>query len=65
MLTFFKASYLRTTHAAMPTSRLTSGCAQWRSQPKNLGGGEYFDFKRETVFGSVHGLSRHLATRYG
>jgi len=36
---------------------------QWRSQPKSLGRGKSFDFKRATVFCLGHPLSKHKMTK--
>jgi len=38
--------------------------AQWRSQPKILGGAKHFDFKRATVIGVWRRFSNHKTTRY-
>ena len=35
---------------------------QWRSQPKNFGGGEMFDFRRITLFCLENRLSKHKMT---
>ena len=37
---------------------------QWRSQPKNWGGGKMLDFRRATVFCLRYRLSKHKTSRY-
>jgi len=43
--------------------RRTKSRLQWRSQLKILRGAKYTDFKRTTVYGLRHGLSKHKTTR--
>jgi len=38
--------------------------SQWRSQPKNLGGGKMFDFRRITLFCLEKRLSKHKMTTF-
>ena len=57
-----QTSYFSLQQQQRPNKCLTWGAEQWRSQPKNLGGGKMFDFGRITLFCWEKRLSKHKIT---